>query len=104
MPRLPVTLLCSAAATGLTAISRTLNETRGITVIDLEETLKREIYPWDGRGDDEKTMAAVCAENDRDTVLGYWHEALERSIYLASESSSEHIAKSCASATASPHE
>lgn len=77
---LRVTLVCSAAATGLSAASQRLAEVTGLPVGDLDTTLVRDVVPWSDYLGEPQTMATLCAESDRDAVLAYWTEAYVRTI------------------------
>lgn len=88
-----VTILCSAVGTDLTTISNKLGQESDVLAVDLEEELKT-VYikaldapghaqPLDRR---HASMSRICGTNDRDTVLGWWHTAAEKSLKKLKES------------------
>lgn len=81
-----ITLLCSAAATGLSKAAENLGSLSGIKVLDLEEVLKAEVVDWTQHKGSPRTMGTICSQSDRDTVLDYWQSAFRISVARLLES------------------
>jgi hypothetical protein len=73
-----ITLLCSAAATGLTKAAVGLAQLDRIVVSDLEEDLKG-LVDWTQFKGAPANMGTLCSRSDRDTVLDFWQKAPKKS-------------------------
>lgn len=78
-----VTLVAAASGTALSAVTKRLNDRSGISAVDLETVMLREVIDWAAFGNpasEMRNMGTVCSQATRAEVIEYWDRAFARSV------------------------